>query len=68
MRPEYIGTRKGSSIPVPDVNGMGLKDAIYALENNGYRCVYEGIGHVVSQMPKAGQICKKGETIKLVLK
>ena len=68
MRPDYIGTRKGSSIPVPDVNGMGLKDAIYAIENNGYRCQYEGMGHVVSQTPEAGKVCEKGELIKLVLK
>lgn len=68
MRPDYIGTRKGGSIPIPDVNGMGLKDAIYAIENNGYRCQYEGIGHVVSQAPEAGKICENGELIKLVLK
>ena len=68
MKPEYIPTRQGNSIPVPDVKGMGLKDAIYAIENNGYRCTYEGIGHVVSQIPAAGTICTKGETIKLVLK
>lgn len=68
MRPDYIGTRKGSAIPVPDVKGMGLKDAIYAIENNGYKCCYEGIGHVVSQSPAAGEIRTKGETIKLVLK
>ena len=67
MRAEYIGTRKGGG-PVPDVRDMGLKDAIYALENNGYKCQYEGIGHVVSQIPAAGTQCKKGETVKLVLK
>lgn len=68
MRHTYIGTRKGTSIPVPDVKGMGLKDAIYAIENNGYKCVYDGIGHVVSQSPAAGVTCTKGETIKLVLR
>ena len=68
MKPEYIATRQGSSIPVPDVKGMGLMDAVYAIENNGYKCIYEGIGHVVSQSPAAGKICTKGETIKLVLK
>lgn len=68
MRHTYIGTRKGTSIPVPDVRGMGLKDAIYAIENNGYKCVYDGIGHVVSQSPAAGVTCTKGETIKLVLR
>ena len=68
MKPDYIATRQGSAIPVPDVKGMGLKDAIYAIENNGYKCIYEGIGHVVSQNPAAGKVCKKGETIKIVLK
>ena len=68
MRPEHIGTRQGSSIPVPDVKGMGLKDALYAIENNGYRCQYEGVGHVVSQNPAAGKSCAKGELIKLVLR
>ena len=68
MKPAYISTRQGSSIPVPDVKGLGIKDAIYAIENNGYKCIYEGVGHVVSQIPAAGQIRKKGETIKLVLK
>lgn len=68
MKPKYIATQSGSTIPVPDVKGMGLKDALYAIENNGYRCVYEGIGHVVSQNPAAGTSCRKGETVKLVLK
>ena len=68
MKPEYIATISGTVIPVPDVKGMGLKDALYAIENNGYKCVYEGIGHVVSQSPAAGTQCKKGETVKLVLK
>ena len=68
MKTDYIATRQGSAIPVPDVKGMGLKDAIYAIENNGYKCIYEGIGHVVSQNPAAGKVCKKGETIKIVLK
>lgn len=68
MRAEFIGTRQGSVIPVPDVVGMGLKDALYAIENNGYRCIYEGIGHVVSQIPEAGKQMKKGETVKIILR
>ena len=68
MRQEHIATRQGSVIPVPDVKGMGLKDAIYAIENNGFKCVYEGIGHVASQIPAAGQSRAKGETIKIALK
>ena len=68
MKPDYIATISGTVIPVPDVKGMGLKDALYAIENNGYKCVYEGIGHVASQTPAAGTECRKGETIKIVLK
>ena len=67
MEPDYIATRQGTAIPVPDVREMGLKDAIYAIENNGYKCSYEGIGHVVSQIPQAGECHTKGETIKIVL-
>lgn len=67
MKAQYIGTRKGGGGPLPDVVGMGLKDAIYAIENNGYKCEYEGMGHVVRQSPKGGQTCKKGQTIHLVL-
>ncbi len=67
MRPSYIGTRKGSG-PVPDVKGMGLKDAVFALENNGYRCTYEGIGHVTSQTPAAGTTYQAGKTVQIRLK
>ena len=67
MRPSYIGTRKGSG-PVPDVKGMGLKDAMYALENNGYKCIYEGIGHVTSQSPAAGTTHQAGKTVHIRLK
>ena len=67
MKERYIGTRK-SSAPVPDLIGLGLKDAIYALENNGYKCTYEGIGHVTTQSIKAGTEGKQGETIHITLK
>lgn len=67
MRASYIGTRKGDG-PVPDVKGMGLKDAVYAIENNGYRCVYEGAGHVISQSPSAGTRNRKGATVHIRLR
>jgi cell division protein FtsI (penicillin-binding protein 3) len=34
---------------VPDVRGMGLRDALYLLENAGLRVDYDGIGTVKSQ-------------------
>ena len=52
----------------PDVKGFGLMDAMYAVENAGYKCVYEGSGHVTAQSPAAGTTLKKGETIRLTLK
>lgn len=68
MADKYIETGKNGNLPVPDLTGMGLKDAIYAIENNGYRCSYEGIGHVVSQTPAPGTEYSKGQTIRIVLK
>ncbi|MCX4334130.1 MAG: penicillin-binding protein [Bacteroidales bacterium] len=52
---------------IPSVSGMGLMDALYTIENCGYRCVFEGTGHVVGQTPKAGTKAKKGDTVKIVL-
>ncbi len=68
MRAEYLNTSKNADIPVPDLKGLGLKDALYAIENNGYRCRHSGTGHVVSQSPKAGEKLAKGRTINIVLK
>lgn len=68
MEKPYIGVNKKEYVPVPDVMGYGLKDALYAIENNGYKCRYEGVGHVVSQTPEGGAEADKGETITIVLK
>lgn len=68
MDARNIVTDNTAGAPVPDVTGMGLTDAIYAIENSGYRCSYTGCGHVASQTPKGGSAAKKGETIKIVLR
>ena len=52
----------------PDLKGFALMDALYAVENAGYKCVYEGTGHVTAQKPAPGAALKKGETIRLTLK
>ena len=64
-----IGARaSGSSeVKVPSVLGMGLKDAIFLLENSGLECSYSGIGHVVSQEPSAGTKAFRGKKVKIVL-
>ena len=53
---------------VPDVSGLGLKDAIFMIENMGLKCVYAGTGHVSSQVPKAGQKVAPGSTVTIGLK
>ena len=68
MDAEFISTGKDKGIPVPSVKGYGLMDALYAIENCGYRCSYEGCGHVVSQSPQAGASLAKGETVKIILR
>lgn len=53
---------------VPDIMGLGLKDALYSIENCGYRPEYSGYGHVVSQSPKAGTKAARGTVIKFRMK
>lgn len=52
---------------IPDVTGLGLTDAIYLLENRGFKVSYSGYGLVKEQKPEAGEAGKAGETIKIVL-
>ena len=68
MKAKNITTDRTEGSPVPDVTGMGLMDALYAIENCGYTCEYSGTGHVSSQTPTAGAAARKGQTIKIVLK
>ena len=53
---------------VPDLKGLGLKDAMYMIENSGLKCIYSGTGHVVSQVPQAGQKAANGTTVTITLK
>lgn len=53
---------------VPDIIGLGLKDAIFIIENSGLKCSYSGTGHVTSQNPKAGTKVADGSTITFNLK
>ncbi len=52
---------------VPDVLNMGLKDAIYLLENRGLKVVCEGYGKVRYQSLLAGSIITPGSTIYIKL-
>lgn len=52
---------------VPDVTGMGLREAIALLEKAGYRVNFEGHGVVAAQVPAAGDSIRI-QTIALKLK
>ena len=51
----------------PNVTGMGLKDAVYLLENKGFKTVVSGRGRVINQSIAAGTSFTKGQKISLVL-
>ncbi len=52
---------------VPDVQGMGLRDAIYILEKSGLKVSCLGKGKVVSQSIAPGSIIQKGIKITIQL-
>lgn len=52
---------------IPDVNGMGLKDALYLLETMGLKVMVLGSGKVKSQSLQPGAVLRKGSLIKLQL-
>lgn len=53
---------------VPNVKGMGAKDAVYLLEERGLHVRLNGMGKVVSQSIIPGSTARKGQTITLTLK
>ena len=59
-----LSTRKQT---MPDVKGMGLKDAVFLLENMDLRVVAKGIGKVSQQSLAAGAPINNGQTILLEL-
>lgn len=52
---------------VPNITGMGLKDALYLLENMGYRVSFEGKGRVTDQNPPANSQLEKNGIVQLQL-
>jgi cell division protein FtsI (penicillin-binding protein 3) len=51
----------------PDVHGLGLKDAVYLLENFGLRVAVGGKGKVIYQSLTAGSNFNKGQFINIQL-
>ena len=53
---------------MPNVVGMGAKDAVYLLENAGLKVHLSGIGRVRRQSLPPGSRIVKGRTVALTLK
>ena len=53
---------------IPNVIGMGAKDAVFLLERLGLKVHISGMGKVESQNIPSGTILRKGQTITLKLK
>lgn len=52
---------------VPNVMGMGAKDAIFLMEKNGLKPSIQGFGFVTHQSIEPGAAVKKGTPIELIL-
>ena len=48
---------------IPDLNGMGAKDAVFILENMGLNVQVQGRGKVISQNIKPGTFARKGRSV-----
>lgn len=62
-----LSERKTIAGLTPNVTGMGLKDALFILENAGYRVKVNGRGNVVRQSITSGTKIYKGQLIILDL-
>lgn len=63
-----LQTQESTSGSIPNVIGMGAKDAVYLLESKGLRVRLSGVGQVKSQSIASGSQVVKGQTIALTLK
>lgn len=63
----HIAPRYISRDLVPNVVGMGLRDALYILENLGLKVTFQGAGKIVQQSLKGGTKIK-GQRINLKLR
>jgi cell division protein FtsI (penicillin-binding protein 3) len=52
---------------MPNVRGMGLKDAVYLLENMGVKISAKGKGKIIAQSVAPGTVLAKGITVMLEL-
>jgi cell division protein FtsI (penicillin-binding protein 3) len=65
LKPGNVPPKAGNI--TPDVHGLGLKDAVYLLENFGFRVAAGGKGKVIYQSMTAGSNFSKGQLINIQL-
>ncbi len=77
VKSEWVNTTKKDSLLqdsplaiskgiIPDVSGMGAKDALYLFNSMGLKVRISGRGKVISQNRKPGSRAVKGDTVNLV--
>lgn len=59
--------RKMPKGTVPSVVGLGVREAVATLENNGFNVKFQGTGYVRQQIPEEGTPLKRGSTVTLAL-
>lgn len=67
IRNVKVEDNKTSRAIVPNVTGMGARDAVYLLENQGIKTKLRGRGKVISQSLHAGQPIRQGMACELIL-
>lgn len=63
----YMAGKAVSRGVVPDVRGMGIRQAVHAIEAAGYYAIVRGNGLVVAQSPAAGTRIRAGSTVTMFL-
>ena len=68
LQKRQLNVEEADTMPlskVPDVTGMGVKDAVYALQKRGLRVRVNGCGQIAAQDIAAGSQAVKGKTVTL---
>ncbi len=63
----YKAAKSAPRGSVPDVRGMGIRQAVHTIEAAGYRAGVRGNGLVVAQSPAAGTRIRAGATVSLTM-
>lgn len=52
---------------IPDVRGLGIREAVVKLEKSGYNVSFSGTGYVVTQSPAGGTAAPEGTRVTITL-